>query len=113
MTRASIHSFQYQLLAHRLREARERVGLTQVEVARALGRPQSFVSKAETAERRLDVFELLAFLELYGVDIDEVLSRRLTASERSLKASVAERQPQAAAPVVRATPPGRGRRRRG
>ena len=44
-------------------EARKAAGLTQVQVARKLGRPQSFVSKYETGERRLDVVE---FLEIAG-----------------------------------------------
>jgi len=44
-------------------EARKATGLTQVQVARKLGRPQSFVSKYETGERRLDVIE---FLEIAG-----------------------------------------------
>lgn len=50
----------------RLRQARKDAGLTQVEVARRLGRSQSFVTKAETGERRLDVTELRAFARLYG-----------------------------------------------
>lgn len=49
----------------RLRQARKDAGLTQVEVARRLGRSQSFVTKAETGERRLDVVELRAFARLY------------------------------------------------
>lgn len=49
----------------RLRKARKDVGLTQVEVARRLGRSQSFVTKAETGERRLDVVELRSFARLY------------------------------------------------
>ena len=44
-------------------EAREDAGLTQVDVARKLGRPQSFVSKYERGERRLDLVE---FLEVAG-----------------------------------------------
>lgn len=39
--------------------------MTQVEVARRLGRSQSFVTKAETGERRLDVVELRAFARIY------------------------------------------------
>jgi transcriptional regulator with XRE-family HTH domain len=37
--------------------ARKSVGLTQVELAERLGRPQSFVSKYERGERKLDVVE--------------------------------------------------------
>ncbi len=49
----------------RLRQARKEAGLTQVEVARRLSRSQSFVTKAETGERRLDVVELRAFARIY------------------------------------------------
>lgn len=49
-----------------LKDARQGAGLTQQEVARKLGRPQSFVSKCESGERRVDVVELLDFLRIYG-----------------------------------------------
>lgn len=42
-----------------LLDARRKNGLTQVEVATLLDRPQSFVSKYESGERRLDVIEFL------------------------------------------------------
>lgn len=45
--------------------SRKDAGLTQVEVARRLGRTQSFVTKAERGERRLDVVELRAFARIY------------------------------------------------
>jgi transcriptional regulator with XRE-family HTH domain len=71
MTRlAPKHSPAYLELAQRLRQAREAAGLTQVQAAEALGRPQSFVSKCESGERRLDVLELSAFGALYGKDLD-------------------------------------------
>jgi len=49
----------------RLRDARNEASLTQVKVARKLGRQQSFVSKCESGERRVDVVELAEFARLY------------------------------------------------
>jgi transcriptional regulator with XRE-family HTH domain len=48
-----------------LREAREAAGLTQAEVAARIERPQSFVSKCESGERRIDPTELSMFAKLY------------------------------------------------
>lgn len=59
----------YQRFLARLREARRQAGLTQAEAARRLGKPQSFLSKCESGERRVDFVELLALAELYGVDM--------------------------------------------
>jgi ribosome-binding protein aMBF1 (putative translation factor) len=50
----------------KLREARIGADLTQIEVAKRLGRPQSFVSKCESGERRVDVVELREFSRIYG-----------------------------------------------
>ena len=60
---------EYQTFLKRLKQARERAGLTQVEAARRLGRPQSFVSKCESGERRVDIVELRALARVYGVPI--------------------------------------------
>jgi transcriptional regulator with XRE-family HTH domain len=49
-------------------EARREAGLTQVELAKKLGRPQSFVSKFERGERRLDVTEFLDVARALGID---------------------------------------------
>lgn len=51
-----------------LKEARQQAGLTQVQVADRLHETQSFVSKVERGERRLDVVEWLAWCEALGVD---------------------------------------------
>jgi transcriptional regulator with XRE-family HTH domain len=55
----------YKEIAHRLREARDAAGLTQQAAAAKLGVPQSFISKCEAGERRLDVLELDALAKLY------------------------------------------------
>jgi transcriptional regulator with XRE-family HTH domain len=60
-----LHSTRYRRFLKRLIQARREAGLTQTEVARALRRPQSFVSKCESGERRVDVIELEDFTRLY------------------------------------------------
>ena len=46
----------------------DRAGLTQVQLAKKLRRPQSFVSKYETGERRLDVVEFLEIAKALSAD---------------------------------------------
>ena len=53
------------LLLRRLGDARRSAGMTQVQVSAALGKHQSFVSKCENGERRVDAIELAAFAGLY------------------------------------------------
>jgi transcriptional regulator with XRE-family HTH domain len=48
--------------------------MTQAEVAVELGKPQSFVSKCESGERRVDIIELSDFAKIYGKSIDFFLS---------------------------------------
>jgi transcriptional regulator with XRE-family HTH domain len=54
----AIWSERQEQLTGTLRRLRVQAGLSQVEVARRLGVPQSFVSKYENGERRLDLIEL-------------------------------------------------------
>lgn len=58
-------SAQYKSFLERLRTARRQAGLTQAHAARRLGRPQSFISKCESGERRVDAVELGGFARLY------------------------------------------------
>ncbi len=55
----------YQDFLRRLKAARDEAGMKQEDVARALGKPQSFVSKCESGERRVDFIELSQFAALY------------------------------------------------
>lgn len=52
-----------------LRDVRQKSGLTQVELAQRIGESQSFVSKCERGERRMDVSETRAFLRAMGESI--------------------------------------------
>ncbi len=66
----ALHSPKYRTFVKRLILAREQRGLTQAQVARALNRPQSFVSKCEAGQRRVDVMELQDFARVYRVPLD-------------------------------------------
>ncbi|MDQ2808986.1 MAG: helix-turn-helix transcriptional regulator [Chloroflexota bacterium] len=63
------HADQYRIFLSRLRQARKESGLTQEQVATLLAKPQSFVSKCESGERRIDVVELLVFARIYDKQI--------------------------------------------
>lgn len=66
----SIYSKEYRKIVERLKEARQEAELRQVEVAEKLSKPQSFVSKVERGERRLDVTELKQFADIYKKSLD-------------------------------------------
>lgn len=55
-------------LRRELREARLRAGLRQVDVAAALGKPQSYVAKVERGERRIDLIETLDLCHAVSLD---------------------------------------------
>ena len=57
-----------------LSQARHAEALTQSELAVRLGRPQSFVSKYESGERRLDVIEFLEVADAIGIDACSVIA---------------------------------------
>jgi len=61
----SRYSARYRRFLERLKAARLKAGLTQSQAAMALRRPQSFVSKCESGERRVDVIELEDFARVY------------------------------------------------
>lgn len=69
----SIYTKEYTLLLEVLRTAREAAGLTQVEVASRLAVTQTFVSKCERGERRLDIIELRSWCGALGIKIDELI----------------------------------------
>ena len=64
------HQAAYELFLAKLRRARLDAGLTQAQVAKLLGKPQSYVSKIEAGERRVDVVEAGILAKLYGKNPD-------------------------------------------
>jgi transcriptional regulator with XRE-family HTH domain len=71
----SIFTGEYEVLLQLLRETRRGANLTQVELARSLGQSQSFVSKAEIGERRLDVIQLRTICHSLGTTLPEFVSK--------------------------------------
>ncbi|WP_072389330.1 helix-turn-helix transcriptional regulator [Hyphomicrobium sp. CS1BSMeth3] len=82
---STLRSSRHRALMRRLIELRKSRGLTQTEVARRLSKPQSFVAKIETGERRLDVIEFIDIahaLDIEPVDLIAELAARPLARKR-------------------------------
>jgi ribosome-binding protein aMBF1 (putative translation factor) len=71
----TIFSAGQERLQRLLREEREHAGITQVELAERLKVPQSFVSKIENGERRIDLIELEAICEVLGLPLTEFVRK--------------------------------------
>ncbi len=67
MTR-SVFTDRYERFRQRMVAARKSKGLTQAQLAAQLGRQQSYVSKYERGERRLDVIEFLEVAQALAID---------------------------------------------
>lgn len=70
----SIHSKEYREFIQKLVATRLDSGLTQVQVALKLKKPQSYVSKIERRERRIDVVELKHLLKIYKMRLVDFFS---------------------------------------
>ena len=74
MTR-SRQTKEYAYFVERLRKAREEAGLTQVQVAKKLKRPQSHISNVESGQQKVDVVELQFFAKVYNKDINYFIKK--------------------------------------
>jgi transcriptional regulator with XRE-family HTH domain len=72
---AWLQSPRHSALQALLIEKRKKAGLTQAEVAKKLGRYQSFVATLESGQRRIDVVEFLDLAEAIGFDPREAIRR--------------------------------------
>lgn len=64
-------------------EARRAAGLTQEELAAKLGKPQSFVSKIEAGDRRLDVVEYVSWMQSMDLDPSTIINALAADLEQS------------------------------
>lgn len=61
----TIYTQEHRAIVQRLIKARKEIGLKQEDVAKLLERTQSFVSKVEAGQKRIDVVELKQFARIY------------------------------------------------
>jgi transcriptional regulator with XRE-family HTH domain len=71
----SLYLKEYKALINELYAIRIENGLRQVDLANKLKVPQSFVSKYESGERRLDIIETMEICRSLGISIIELLER--------------------------------------
>ena len=83
MMEKSIYTREYGVVLKLLHEMREAAGMTQTELAERLGHSQSFVTKFERGDRRLDIIQVRTICQLLGTDLASFvaeLERRLPKS---------------------------------
>lgn len=66
----SIYTAEYQKVLKKLKEARNKSSFTQVEISQKLKKPQSYISKIERGERRIDIAELSILAKIYKKSLD-------------------------------------------
>jgi len=71
----SIYTAEYAILLTLLRETRSAAHITQVQLAEKLGQSQSFVSKVEVGERRLDVIQLRTICVALGTTLSAFITQ--------------------------------------
>ena len=67
------HDPRYERLVSQLKDARLSAGLTQRQVANALGWRRNMISYIETGQRRVDILELLVLARLYGITMHRLI----------------------------------------
>ena len=80
---SSIHSEPYRELLTPLRERRRTAGLNQADLAARIGRRQTWLSKVETGERRIDVEELRQLCVAMNVDFLDFVGKWLKLISKS------------------------------
>lgn len=66
----TIYTQDHKHLVQRLKKARIGVGLGQKEAGEKIGKSQSYISKIESGQRRIDIIQLKFFAKAYGKNIE-------------------------------------------
>lgn len=70
----SIYSEEHKHLIQKLKQAREIAQLDQQQVAKLLGKTQSYISKIESGQRKIDIVQIKAFARIYKKEISFFIS---------------------------------------
>lgn len=65
----------YELLRKELRKARVQAKLLQIDLAKKLKKPQSYISKVESGERNIDVIEFTSYCDALGLEPSKWLKK--------------------------------------
>lgn len=70
----SIHTVEYQILLSTIRSCREKSCMSQLDLAERVGETQSFISKCERGERRLDIIEVRRICAGLGIPLQNFVA---------------------------------------
>lgn len=70
----TIWTKEYAKFIKKLKQARLKAGLRQIEVVKKLKRPQSYISRVESGGYRLDIVEVKRFAKVYGKNVNELIN---------------------------------------
>ena len=67
---SNLYSKEHRTIVERLQKARKEAGLDQIRVAKKLDKSQSYLSKIESGQRKIDVVQLKKFAKIYKKDLE-------------------------------------------
>lgn len=73
--RKTIFTEQHKYMVKQLKKARREANLSQIEVAKLIEKPQSYISKTEAGQHRIDVIQLQEFAKIYKKRIDYFIKK--------------------------------------
>jgi transcriptional regulator with XRE-family HTH domain len=65
----------YEYLRSELRKSRLGMNLLQADLAKLIGKPQSYISKVESGERNLDIIEFVAYCKGLGIEPSKFMKK--------------------------------------
>lgn len=71
----AIYSKDHKFLVEQLKKARTEAGLDQIKTAETLGKTQSYISKIESGQRRIDIVQLKEFARVYKKPLEYFIKK--------------------------------------